>query len=112
MTSSENSISEAVARLYLDKFGKGPLHADTHCHGDMAVTVLRDILTPAEKAMIGEGRSDSVLVTRMAWQNATDHMFRATVEEATGRFVMSAISGFQVQQEIATEVFLFAPESP
>lgn len=112
MNPTENAISEAVSRLYLDKFGKGPLHASTHCHGDIAVTLLRDILTPAEKALVGAGKSESVMVTRMAWQNATDHMFKSTVEEATGRSVLTAISGFEVKQELATEYFVFAPEAP
>ena len=54
------------------------------------------------------GKAESVMVTRMAWQNATDAMFKEVVEVATGRSVLSAISGFEVDQELATEVFIFA----
>ena len=30
------AVSEAVSRLYLDKFGKGPVHAETFVNGDVA----------------------------------------------------------------------------
>ena len=49
MASTTTVISDAVARFYLEHFGKGPLQASTHMHGDTAVTVLRDILTPPRR---------------------------------------------------------------
>lgn len=110
MASQQEAISEAVTRLYLDKFGKGPLDVTTHMHGDMATTLLRDILTPAEQAMVAKGKGDSVAAMRVAWQRATDHMFKESIGAATGREVLTAISGFEVDQAVATEVFLFAPE--
>lgn len=102
-------ISESVTGLFLDKFGKGPMQVDTFVQGDVAVTIMRDVLTVAEQTMVASGRRDSVLNTRMLWQQATDHMFKAAVSEAAGRRVLTVISGFEVEQEMASEVFLFAP---
>lgn len=103
-------VSAAVERLYLDRYGKGPLHTETFINGDVVTTVLRDVFTPVEKAMVEDGRNDSVLVNRMQWQSATDEMFRSAVGEATGRNVLAAISGFDAVHDMATEVFVLAPE--
>ena len=106
----ERAISESVARVYLDTFGKGPVDVTTHCHEDMAVTVLKQILTPAERSMIAADKSDSVLLTRVEWQRSTDHLFREAVSGVSGREVLTAISGFELDQEMAVEVFLLAPQ--
>lgn len=103
-------VSAGVERLYLDKFGKGPLHIETFVNGDVVTTLLRDVFTSAEKDMIARGRVDSVLATRVQWQSATDSLFRSAVAEATGRKVLAAISGFDAAHDLATEVFLLAPE--
>ena len=107
----EAAISQAVARLYLDKFGKGPLHAQTRVHGDLATTVMRDVFTGAERALIDAGRADSVLTNRMLWQRATEHAFKARIAEAAGRAVVTVVSGFSVDDDVATEVFVLAPQS-
>lgn len=103
-------VSAAVERLYLDRYGKGPLHTETFINGDVITTLMRDVFTPVEKAMVEDGRNDSVLVNRMQWQSATDEMFRSAVGEATGRGVLAAVSGFDAAHDIATEVFVLAPE--
>ena len=103
-------ISDDVARLYLDTFGKGPLHTETFINGDVVTTLLREVFTSAERSMIDEGQSDAVMATRTQWQNATDGRFRSAVAEATGRPVLAAISGFDAQHDLASEVFVLAPK--
>ncbi len=103
------AVSEAVSRLFLDKFGKGPIDVETFATGDVMTTVMRDVFTPAERSMIEAGRADSVLTTRMLWQQSTSEMFKQAVSEATGRQVLTVISGFELEQEMATEVFVLAP---
>lgn len=105
----EEAVSEAVARLYLDKFGKGPLQAETFVNGDVITTVMRDFLTAAEQALIDGGRADSVLTTRMHWQQATDAVFKATIGRVTDRRVLTVVSGFELVDDVATEVFVLAP---
>jgi uncharacterized protein YbcI len=102
------AISETVTRLFLEKFGKGPMHVETFVQGDVATTLMRDVLTVAERAMISDGHQETVLTARMLWQHATDQMFKAAVGEATGRQVLSVISGVDLAEEMASEVFVFA----
>ena len=47
----------------------------------------------------------------MLFQYATETKFRAAVEEATGRTVKAFMSGVDVEQDIACEVFVLEPES-
>lgn len=105
----EAAVSDAVSRLYLDKFGKGPLHAETFVNGDVITTVMRDVFTAAEQALVDGGHSDSVLNTRMLWQQATDEAFKAAIGQATGRRVLTVVSGYEVADNVATEVFVLAP---
>jgi uncharacterized protein YbcI len=102
-------VSDFICRLYLDRFGKGPLHAATVICGDLVVTLLREVSTPAERAMIKAGKRDSVLTTRILWQHSTDLLFRAGVARATGREVLVSISGFEIEHDMASEVFVLAP---
>ncbi|MGH2833292.1 MAG: Na-translocating system protein MpsC family protein [Solirubrobacteraceae bacterium] len=102
-------VSDAVSDLYLEKFGRGPLQTSTFIHGDVMVTLLADVFTPAEKALADAGKSDSVLTTRVLWQHSTDNLFRSKVSDITGRGVLSAISGFDLQNDMASEVFVLEP---
>jgi uncharacterized protein YbcI len=104
------AVSDAVSRLYLDKFGKGAIRTDTTIQEDVIVTVLYDIFTPAEKALIDGGMRNSVLITRQLWQHATEALFREAVGQVTGRTVVAAVSGFAIPEGIATEVFVLAPQ--
>ena len=104
-----DAVSDEVSRLYLDKFGKGAVRADTTIRDDVIVTVLYDIFTPAEKALIEGGKQDSVLITRMLWQHATEALFRESVGRVTGRTVVAAVSGFAIPEGMGTEVFVLAP---
>lgn len=106
---TERRVSDVVARLYLDEFGKGPLYSETSIRADVVVTVLREVLTSAEKALYASGRGDSVLTTRMLWQHATDQRFRDGVGRVVGREVVVAISGFELEHDMASETFILAP---
>ena len=102
-------ISDDIARLYLETFGKGPMHVETHLNQDVVTTLLGEVFTVAEKLMVEEGKLDSVLSTRMHWQGVTDARFRACVTAATGRRVIAAVSGFDPLHDFASEVFVLEP---
>jgi uncharacterized protein YbcI len=102
-------VSDAVAGLYLEKFGRGPLQTKTFIHGDVVVTLLNDVFTPAERALADAGKQDSVLSMRMLWQHSTDELFRSKVSAITGRRVLCAISGFDLSHDMASEVFVLVP---
>ncbi|MEP6955030.1 MAG: hypothetical protein ABI950_13305, partial [Solirubrobacteraceae bacterium] len=65
----------------------------------------------AERALIGGGRADGVLTTRVLWQRATEQDFKTKVSEACGRTVLTVVSGFAIDDDVATEVFVLAPQA-
>ena len=105
----ETSISSEVVRIYLDSFGKGPLRSDTYLNGHVITTLLREVFTPAEKLLAGDGKAETVLATRIQWQRLTAPEFKARVEVLTGRIVKTTISGFDIDNDFATEVFVLEP---
>ncbi len=104
-------VSDMISRLYLDRFGKGPLRAETVICGDLVVTLLGGVSTLAERGMIEAGKQDSVLATRMLWQQSTNLLFKAGVTRVTGREVLVAISGYELDHDMASEVSVLAPLS-
>ena len=71
--------------------------------------VLEDVLTRAEKTLVGAGNTDQVHATRIAFQDAVRDDFIAIVEEATGRKVRAFVSQVHIDPELAAELFLFEP---
>jgi uncharacterized protein YbcI len=104
-------VSREMMRIYKDQFGRGPEFARSHYAGrDTIVCLLSDSLTPVEKTMRNMGEHQRLRDIRMLFQYATEARFRAAVEEATGRKVVSFISGLDVERDIACELFVLAPE--
>jgi uncharacterized protein YbcI len=106
-----SEISREIVRLHARLFGRGPTRAKTFLYDDFALCLLEDVLTRAEKTLVGAGNTDQVHATRMAFQEAVRPDFVALVEEATGRTVRAFVSQIHVDPELAVELFLFEPES-
>lgn len=103
-------ISSEVVRLYAHFYGRGPTRAQTHVAEDHVLTVLEDVLTPAERTLVAAGRGDHVRQTRRIFQETLREPFIAVVEEATGRRVRAFLSQTTTEPEVAVELFLLEPE--
>ena len=104
-------VSRALVRLYKEQFGRGPETAQSYFAGpDTLICVLADSLTPVERSMLEMGERQRLRDIRMLFQYATEDKFRAAVEEATGRKVRAFMSGVDVDQDFACEVFILEPQ--
>jgi uncharacterized protein YbcI len=115
MTEQEQSVqlavSNAMVRLYKSQFGRGPTKARTNFAGpDTLLCTLQDSLTPAERNLVKMGEFQRLRDVRMFFQYATEDDFRGTVEEITGRKVWAFVSGMDVHEDVATEVFYLEPQ--
>ena len=104
------AVSEAMGRLYLDAFGKGPVDIATVVSTDLVVTVLRDVFTTGEKTLLSGGHEEIVRRTRLLAQHAADDGFRQAVASLSGRNVLACIGGVNVDRDMASEVFILASE--
>jgi uncharacterized protein YbcI len=104
-------LSNEMVRLYKDLFGRGPSTARTHFAGpDCVIVTLEQSLTPAEQSMVELGELQRLRDMRLFFQYAREQDFRASVEQIVGRRVRAFISGMDVEQDVAAEIFYLEPE--
>src|ERR671911_456672 len=76
---TRSAISQAIVQLHADHYGKGATQAKTYLWDNLVVTVLRDVLTVAERTLVGAERDDLVRDVRNAFQSTMEPRFREAV---------------------------------
>ena len=103
------SISNAIAALHRESYGRGPTKARTTIAGDTVSVVLEDIFTPAERTLIDAGNFAVVHQTRSAFQEAMRPRFIGIIEDHTRRRVRAFFSQTHAAPDAALEFFLLEP---
>jgi uncharacterized protein YbcI len=75
-----SAISQAIVRIHAEHYGKGATQAKTYAWDNLVVTVLRDVLTVAERTLIDVDRADTVRDVRTMFQSSLEPTFRAAIE--------------------------------
>ncbi len=104
------AVTSALVGIHTQYLGRGPTTASTFMHGNVLVTLMYDVLTPAERSLARHDRSDAVGRIRHLFQQTMEPDFREAVERLTGRRVVAFISGNQFDPDIAAELFVLAPQ--
>lgn len=105
-------ISTGTVRLFRKYTGRGPDRASTRIDGDLAIVVLRNTLTIAERELVAVGHEADVLSMRSATQQAMRDELVALVEEQLGRKVEGFSSHNSVEPDMAIEVFVLDGRNP
>ena len=100
------AITSALVGIQTEHLGRGPRSASTFYQGHVLVTLMHDVLTPAEKSLTRNNQSDAVDHIRHLFQKTMEADFREAVERLTGRKVLAFISGNHIDPDIAAEVFI------
>jgi len=103
------TISNGLARLHTQYYGKGPTRAKSYLVNDMVICVLREGFTTVERTLIDDDRHEAVHQIRRTFQTAMQDRFVNVVEEATGRSVIAYMSQVHVNPDIAVELFMLEP---
>ena len=104
------AITSALVGIQTEHLGRGPKSASTLHHGNVVVTLMRDVMTPAEKTLIKEGNAAAVTNMRHLLQTALQTDFSEAIERLTGHGVVAFISGNHVDPDMAAEVFILDGE--
>jgi uncharacterized protein YbcI len=104
-----SAISQAIVRIHADAYGKGATQAKTYVWDNLVVTVLRDVLTVAERTLIDADRADTVREVRTTFQFSLEQTFRGAIERLTGRRVLSFMSQIDPAHGLGVEIFLLEP---
>jgi uncharacterized protein YbcI len=107
------SIGNELLRVHQETYGRGAGAARTLIADDAVVVFLDDLeLQPNEEFLVGAGEGQAVVDVRGRFQDAIDATFRAVVERATGRRVISFASATKLNPHYVVEVFRLAPSIP
>jgi uncharacterized protein YbcI len=109
LKSQSTAISNGIAALHREHYGRGADRTRTLIHQDTVLTRLEDCFTTVEKTMIAEGAFVQVRETRTMFQDWMRPRFTDVVEEATGRKVAAFFSQVSHDPDVAVELFFLEP---
>jgi uncharacterized protein YbcI len=105
-TALRNAISNAMARIKREFYGKGPSRTRTFVYDRIIISVLDDVLTPVELTLKRGGRSALVRRTRLTFQDIMSGTFTEQIERLTGARVLAYHSQILFDPDMAIEVFV------
>jgi uncharacterized protein YbcI len=100
------AISNSMVSLLHQYTGRGPTKARTTIGDDLIVCVMGATLTKGEKTLAEAGKSEIVLQSRRAFQEAFQADAIAAVEEISQRQVVAFMSNNHIDPDLAVEVFV------
>ncbi len=100
------AVTSALVGIYTQYLGRGPKRASTFHHGHVLVTLMHEVLTPAEKSLSRTRHTDAVEQIRLLFHETMEAAFREAVERLTGRKVLACINGNHLDPDIAAELFI------
>ena len=101
------AISREVVGNLKRFYGKGPVKAKTYLMDDFCLVVTRNGQLTAEDTMIEAGLEDTVRQFRQEFQNQMAERLIGTVEQLTGRKVLTYQSQVFFRPHIVCEMFFF-----
>ncbi len=103
------AISNSMVTLLHRYTGRGPTRARTTIGEDVIVCVLGATLTKGEQTLAQSGRSELVLESRRAFQDAFQADAINAVQEISHRRVVAFMSSNHINPDLAVEVFVLDP---
>ena len=100
------AVTREVIRIQSESHGRGPKKAFSVHNGNVLVTVLEEVLSPAERKLAGNGQGEAVLKIRRLYQSTVAAEMKERIEAVTGRRVTALMSENHVEPDMAVEVFI------
>ena len=100
------AITSAVVGIHNAHLGRGPKTASTFHYDNIVVTIMQDVMTPAEKTLASTAKSDAVIQMRHLFQETMEADYTRAVERLTGLKVLAFISGNHIDPDMAAELFV------
>lgn len=101
-----NAISNAMARIKREFYGKGPSRTRTFMCDRIVFAILDDVLTPVELALKQSGRSALVRRTRLTFEDIMTKTFTGEIERLTGARVLAYHSQIVFDPDMEIEIFV------
>jgi uncharacterized protein YbcI len=105
-SSLRSAISNAMARIKREFYGKGPSRARTFVCDRIVFSILDDVLSPVEVTLKQAGRSALVRRTRLTFEDIMTRTFVGEIERLTGARVLAYHSQIVFDPDMAIEIFV------
>jgi uncharacterized protein YbcI len=99
-------ISNGIVKLFSEYYGRGPVKAKTYLMDNYSFTVLENTLTTAEATLVQAGQQEKVREFRLTFQKEMAGRFKAVVELATKRRVLTYQSQITFDPDHCIEFFV------
>lgn len=101
------AISREMVKALKTYFGRGPTKAKSYLIDDLLFVVMRGGMTEAETTLLEAGEGDSVRAFRQRFENIMSERLIGTVEQLTGRRVVTYQSQVLFDPDTIIEIFVF-----
>lgn len=102
-----SAISNSMAALRREHYGRGPLKAKTYILDDIIIVVMRENGCSAiEKTMIDNGEAARVVALREDFQRVMGKRYSDTIEALTGRTVVAFLNRAHLEPDLSMKVFI------
>jgi uncharacterized protein YbcI len=100
------AVTREVIRIQSKSHGRGPKKAFSFYNGNVLITVLEDVLTPAERNLAGSGETEAILSMRDLHQRSMAPELKKSIEAITDRQVTALMSDTHIEPDMAVEIFI------
>ena len=100
------AVTREVIRIQSESHGRGPKKAFSFYNGNVLITILEEVLTPAERKLAGSGQSEEVLKMRRLYQSTMAPEMKKRIEALTGRRVTAFMGDNHIEPDMAVEIFI------
>lgn len=100
------AITREVIRVQNESHGRGPKKAFSFHNGTVLITVLEEVLSPAERRLAASGEEKAVLAMRALYQRSMETELKRSVEAITNRRVVALLSDNHFDPDLAVETFI------
>ena len=102
-----SAISNSIAALRREHYGRGPMKAKTYILDDMIIVVMRDNgYSAIEKTMIDNGEAERVVALREDFQRVMAKRYSDTIELLTNRSVVAFLNRAHLEPDLSMKVFV------
>ena len=105
-------ISNEMVKAMKQYYGKGPTKAKSYIVDDLLSVVFLGGILPSERTMLDAGKEDAVRAFRQEFENEMTERLIGTVEELTGRKVLTYQSQILFEPDLVIEIFVFDQPAP
>lgn len=105
-------ITDRLALLIREHYGRGPIKAKTYVLDRLIVCVLSGGFIALERTMIDSGETGRVLEMRREYERLMKTRYNEMIEELTGRKVLAFLSQTHVEPDLTVEMFLMDGRLP